>query len=214
MKGSNRLEELVGNKPEDVAKEAVRDSKLMHEIFDGISSSNPKLKFMSAKILSLISKNDPRKLYPRIDFFIDLLDSENSILKWNAIDIIGNLVSVDVDSKFEKVFKRFCGLLQEGSLITAGHVVGNLGKIVNAKPEFENRITDELLGIHRIKLPTEECRNILIGHTILAFDKYFDKIQDKDRVIAFVERQLENSRNATKLKAEKFLKKHGSVGTP
>ena len=214
MKGSNRLEELVRNKPEDVAREAATDSKLMFEIFDGVSSPNPKLKFKSAKILSLISKNDPQKLYPRIDFFIDLLDSENSILKWNAIDIIGNLVSVDVDNKFEKVFERFCGLLQEGSLITAGHVVGNSGKIVNAKPELEKKITNELLGIQRIRLPTEECRNILIGHTILAFDRYFDKVQDKDKIIAFVERQLKNSRNATKLKAEKFLKKHGSVGTP
>ena len=151
--------------------------------------------------------------YPRIDFFIDLLDSENSILKWSTIDIIGNLVSVDVDNRFEKVFQRFCELLKEGSLITAAHVVGNSGKIVNVKPELENKITGELLGIQRIKLPTEECWNILIGYTILAFDQYFDKIQNKKKVISFVERQLKNSRNATKLKAEKFLKKHGSVGT-
>lgn len=54
-------------------------------------SSNPKVKFKSAKILTLVSRNDPKKLYPKIDFFIDLMDSENSILKWNAIDVIANL---------------------------------------------------------------------------------------------------------------------------
>ena len=48
MKESNRLEGLIRNKPEDVAKEAIKDSKLMHEVFDGVSSPNPKLKFKSA----------------------------------------------------------------------------------------------------------------------------------------------------------------------
>jgi len=158
--------------------------------------------------LSLISKKNPQKLYSKIDFFIDLLDSENNILKWNAIDVIANLASVDIDKRFEKIFEKFYGFLQEGSLITAGHVVGNSWKIVNVKPDLESRITDELLKVEKIKLPTEECRNILLGHTILSFDQYFDKIQNKHEVVSFVKRQLNNSRNATKTKAEKFLKKH------
>jgi len=208
MKRSNVLEKLDKNTAEDLAEEAIKNPSLFSELFNGISSSNPKLKFKSAKILTIISKMYPQKLYSKIDFFIDLLDSENNILKWNAIDVIANIASVDVDKRFENVFEKFYGLLQEGSLITAGHVVGNSGKIVNAKPDLESRITDELLKVEKIKLPTEECRNILLGHTILSFDQYFDKIQNKHEVISLVKRQLNNSRNATKTKAEKFLKKH------
>jgi hypothetical protein len=202
------LEELLNSEPEVLAKKATRDSNLLEELFDGVSSSNAKMRFKSAKILSLISEKNPEKLYPRFDFFKDLLRSANSTLKWNAIDIIANLASVDVNKKFEKIFTEYVGLLQEGSLITAGHVAASAGKIVNAKPNLEERITKELLQVEKIKLPTEECGNILAGHTILSFDKYFDKIQDKDEVILFVKRQLKNTRNATRAKAAKFLKKH------
>lgn len=202
------LEELAKNKPEDLAEKTARDSSLLLEVLDGVSSSNSRVKFKCAKVLTLISKDKPQKLYPKIDFFIKLLDSKNQILKWNAIDIIGNMVSVDVEKKFERIFGKFYGLLQEGSLITAGHVVASSGKIANAKPHLESKITKELLETQKIRLPTEECRNILTGHTILAFDQYFDKIRNKDEVISFVKRQLSNSRNATKVKAERFLRKH------
>ena len=42
-----------------------------------------------------ISKEDPSKLYPDFDFFIELLNSENQIIKWTAIQVIGNLSKVD-----------------------------------------------------------------------------------------------------------------------
>lgn len=202
------LEELLNSEPEVLAEKATRDSNLLREFFNGVSSSDAKVKFKSAKVLSLISEKDPQKLYLRFDFFTDLLGSGNSILKWNAIDIMANLASVDVDKRFEKIFVGYYGLPQEGSLITASHVVASAGKIVNAKPNLERRITKELLQVEKIKLPTEECRNILAGHTILSFDKYFDKIQNKDEVVSFVKRQLKNTRNATITKAAKFLKKH------
>ncbi len=208
MKRSDTLEELVKNEAEDLVEKATRDPSLLLEIFNGVYSSNPKVKFKSAKILTLVSRNDPKKLYPKIDFFIDLMDSENSILKWNAIDVIANLASVDVDKRFEKIFDKFYRPLQEGSLITARHVISNSGKIVHAKPSLESKITKELLKVEKIQLPTEECRNILKGHTILAFDQYFDEIKNKSEVVSFARRQQYNSRNATKAKAEKFLKKY------
>lgn len=209
MKSTNAMEEIVENKPEDLAERASTDSELLLEVFSGVSSSSSKLRFKSAKILNIISNRDPQKLYPKMHFFIDFLESENSILKWNAIDVIANLAVIDVNKEFEKIFQRFYGLLQEGSLITSAHVVSNSWKIAKAKPDLESRITDELLKVERIKLPTEECRNILSGHAILSFDKYFDKIQKKADVVSFVKRELNSTRNATRAKAEKFLKKHG-----
>jgi len=60
-----------------------------------------------------------------------------------------------------------------------------------------------------IKPPiTQECKNILIGKAILAFDVYFDQIKNKAPIISFVKKQVNNTRNATKVKAEKFLKKN------
>jgi len=185
----------------------LKNRKTLQELKDGLNSKNPQIKFGSAKALRTLSEKKPDALYPEWSFFVDLLDSENNILKWNAMDIIANLTKVDSRGEFDGLFKKFYGLLYEGSLITAGHVVDNSAKIALHKPKFQEKITEELLKTEKIPLPTEECRNILIGKTINALQAYVDKIKNKREVAAFVKRQLGNRRNATKTKAEKFLKK-------
>jgi len=94
-------------KAEDEAENVMKDPNLLPEIFDGISSENPSVKFKSAKILRIISERNPQILYSRMDFFVNLLDSENNILKWIAIDVIGNLTPVDSENKFDKMFKKY-----------------------------------------------------------------------------------------------------------
>ncbi len=78
--------------------------------------------------------------------------------------------------------------------------------------EFRDEIVEELLRVYAVRLPTEECRNILIGKTINTFDSFYEEIKDKEAVASFVKQQLDNTRNATKNKAEKFLKKWGKIG--
>lgn len=197
-------------KAEDIAKSVVEDPALLPEIFSGISSGNPRTKLKSAKTLRIISEKNPGILYSQMDFFIDLLDSQNNILKWIAIDVIGNLTSVDSKNRFEEIFKKYYSFLSAESMITAGHVVDNSGKIAKAKPHLTQKITSRLLELEDIPPTprlTQECKNILLGKAILALDMYFDQIENKNDVISFTRRQLNNTRNATKKKAEKFLEK-------
>ena len=195
------------NKAEVLAERVIRNPKLLPELLESISSERAGIKFKSAKILKIISEERPELLYLKWDFFEKLLDCENNIIKWNAMDVIANLSGVDSRNRFDKIFRKFYGMLYEGSLITASHVVGNSWKIAKAKPGLSRRITNELLKVGKIPLPTEECRNILKGHAILSFSEYFDQIKEKGKVISFAKRELKNSRNATRSKAEKFLKK-------
>lgn len=195
------------NKAEALAKRVIRNPISLSELLEGIYSEKAAIKFKSAKILRIISEERPGLLYPKWDFFEKLLDSENNIIKWNAMDVIANLTRVDSRNRFDKIFRKFYGMLYDGSLITAAHVVGNSWKIAKAKPGLGSRITSELLKVEKIPLPTEECRNILKGHAILSFSEYFDQIKEKGKVKSFARRELKNSRNATRSKAEKFLKK-------
>ena len=51
---------------------------------------------------------------------------------------------------------------------------------------------------------------MLMGKTIKAFDVYYAEVKakgHKDKMISFVKSQLDNPRNATKAKAERFLRK-------
>lgn len=194
---------------DDLAEKVKRDFDLLLEIFKGISSTNPRIRYGCAKILRLISEETPERLYPKIDFFIQLLNSDLKIIKWNAMDVLANLTKVDTENKFDTIFDKYYGFLSDDVMITVGHVVDNSGRIAKAKPHLTLKITSELLKIEKIPTRphlTQECKNILLGKTILAFGMYFDQIENKDEVISFVKRQLNNTRNATKVKAEKFLK--------
>jgi hypothetical protein len=205
MKKSDILDKLGKKeiKAEEIAEE-IENSGFLPEILNGISSENPRVRFKSAKILRIVSEQNPEMLYSKMDSFIRLLESENNILKWNAMDIIANLTLVDSENKFDEIFEKYYGLLSDESMVTAGHVADNSGKIAKAKPYLQNKITTELLKIESIPRG-QECKNILLGKVILSFGQYIDQVKNKEKIISLAKRQLNNTRNATKKKAEKFL---------
>lgn len=194
---------------EAIAKKLMKNPKLLRDILNGFASDTTHVKFKSAKVLVLMSKEKPESLYPYFDFFVKHLDNKNNILKWNAMDVIANLTPADSEHKFDTLFHKYYSMLYEGSLVTAGHVVAGSAVIAKAKPYLEEKITTEILQIEKFPLPTEECRNILKGHAIKTFDAYFDSIKNKDEVMNFVRQELKNARNATRKKAEKFIAKWG-----
>ena len=192
---------------EDVANEVINNPELVQLLLNGFMMKPAKYKFKSAKILTLISKDKPEILYPHFEFFAEQLDNENNILKWNAIIVVANLTPVDSKKKFDNLFDKFYDLMRRGNLVTAANVVTNSAVIAKSKPYFEESITQKILQIDSFELPTPECYNVLKGHAITAFDQYFEKIKNESAVISFVKKELDNTRNAVKKKAEKFLKK-------
>jgi len=192
---------------EDLAKKLASKQDLVPKVIDNISSHKAKVRFACAKTLSILSKEKPEILYPEFDQFVKLMDSTNNIIKWNAIDILANLAVVDAQSKFEPIFDTYYRLLHDRVMITAAHVVDNSPTIAKSKPDLTNDITASLLKVERAQQSSPECREILIGKTIAAFDGYFEQIEDKAKIIAFVKRQSSSRRNATKVKAHRFLKK-------
>jgi hypothetical protein len=124
--------------------------------------------------------------------------------------IIANLAKVDKEQKFDAVFDRYYGFLNDEYLVTVANVVGNSGKIALAKPYLVPKITEKLLTVEHIAVTphlTEECKRVIAEHAIGAFDLFFDKIKQKEKVFAFVERQLNSSRSTLRVQAENFLKK-------
>jgi hypothetical protein len=196
------------NNADRISKLVAADDSLVPEVIRGLGSPGATAKFKCARILKTLSGNRPEMLYPYFDFFMSLTEDSNSIVKWNAIDIIAGLCAVDSDGKFPGVFEKFYGLLSAGELITAAHVVENSGRIANARPELLDKIADELLKVEAVPLPTEECRNILRGKAIEALGECFGRVKNRDEVVAFVKKQLGNPRPATRKKAAVFLKKY------
>ena len=191
----------------EMAEKAVKNPQLIPVLLNMVCSDITRVKFRSLKVLKIISGKNPEMVYPHVDFFIKLLDNDNKVILWNTMDILANLSTVDSQERINRIFEKFYGFLSDESMVTAGHVVDNSWKIAKAKPEYLNEVTGKLLGLETMQRD-RECKNILLGKAILSFDKYFDEIKDKEEVIAMVKRQSNNSKNATKVKAERFLRKH------
>lgn len=183
---------------------------LLPEIIEGISSNNKRMKNACARVVQLLSAEYPEKFYPHIDIFIRQLDGDDTILKWIAIDTICNLASVDRDNTVSGLLNKFFVFLSDDSMITAAHVIENIWKIAKAKPEYQKQIVNQLLRVARIPR-NEECRNILLGKTIMTFAQLYNQIEEKKKVYSFVERQTNNQRSGTRTKAVKFLKQFSKV---
>lgn len=177
--------------------------------FNDLFSKDPKVKYGTAKEYKNIALEKPVKIYPLIDKFIGLLDNENNILQWTAIDIIGLVSSVDKDCKIDMLIKKLYKKLNGEKVVTVNHVIECLSNIAKTKPEYKKEITKELLKIKNYEYETEECKNIIYGKLIDAFSNYIKNLSEEKSVINFIEEQKNNERNSTKKKAEKILKKYG-----
>ena len=140
--------------------------------------------------------------------FVEYLNSSINIVKLGGIKIISNLSKVDSKNKFDKIFDTFYSFISDPEMTTAANVSKGSSIIAKAKSHLTENITNQLLKVSNIKYKTEECKNILIGHVIVSFDKMFKQLKDKSTVIEFVENNMNNPRKGTKNKAGKFLKKY------
>ena len=179
-------------------------------LLDGLRSDSPPVKYRSARSLRLLSQQSPALLYPHFDLFLKLFEGENTILRWNATRILGNLAVADVEGRMEKVFDRYFAPISGHEMIGAANVIVAAAQIAVAKPNLAGRIAREILKVEQAAYHTPECRNVAIGHAIKSFDRIFRLIEDGKPVLEFVARQLDNPRQATRRKAERFVKRWGS----
>ena len=195
---------------EELLQKVEQNFGLLPVVLKGVSSSKATIRYGCAKVLVDLSEKYPEKLYPYIDDFIVLLNSTHRILTWNAMATIANLTMVDRDRKFDAIFDQYYGFLNDEYMVTVANVVGNSAKIALAKPHLVQRITTELLKVENIKLTphlTAECKRVIIEHTIMSLDVFFEKIEAKEQVLSFAKKQLHSTRASLRKKAQSFLEK-------
>jgi len=209
MKDDDLLQRIAlkGSDKEKIADGIANDTAQLEQVLDGLSSKKASVKFSCAKVLRIISEKHPEALYSHIDSFIKLLDSENNIMKWEGIHVIGNLASVDKGKRIDAILSRYLKPIKGPVMITAANVIGGAAKIAAAKPYLAERIATEILKVEHAEYATAECRNVALGHALDAFELFFDKLKNKQPVIDLATKQLDNTRSGTRKRAEKLLKK-------
>lgn len=171
-----------------------------------LSSDKPDVKYPSAKKLIEIAEKNPELLIPHLKFFVDLLNCENNILKWTAIDVVGYLSCIGRVNQVDRAMKYLVNFLRGGKLIAANHAIAALSHIALERSKLQNEITNELLKCESYKYETDECHNIVMGKVILALSSYLKSPDIDARVIEFLKRQTSNTRIMQRRKRlKKFL---------
>ena len=191
---------------ESIVKRVIKDNNLIDNLIEFSSSEKATIKYKSLKVLTLLSEQNSKLLYSKWDFFVNLLDNENTFLRTIGATIIANLTIVDKDQKFENIFDKYYNLLEDKSMINAANIAQRSGIIAKAKPHLQDEITNKLLNIDKTHHSTE-CKNIIKGKAILSFEEYFEEYKNKEKIIQFAQKEFKNTRSATRKKAEKLIRK-------
>ncbi len=192
--------------PARVAALATRSPECLAQAISGLDEAQATIKYGCDKVLRYLAAHSPEVLYPYFDKLAANLESEKTILKWGAIDILSHLATIDSGRKFEEIFDKFYAPITGPVLITAANIIKASARIAKSQPQLANRISRQLLSVEQAKYKTAECRQIALCEAVRTFDQIFDLLDDKSAVIEFVRHRLKSHRNSTRSAAEKFLR--------
>lgn len=199
-----------GRTVEDLIPLVINDN-LYSELIDIVNYEKSTIKYACSKILRLISEQNPQYIYP---FYFEIaawLNHANNFIKWDAIYILSNLASVDIENNFIKIKHDYLALIHSSQMTTAANVVGNCWKFVISNPNLDTEITNKLLEVpsinylHKNQI-SPECNKIVCGKVMESFYNYFDLSNNKESMLSFVQNQLNSSRKSVAKFAKKFYK--------
>ncbi len=193
---------------ENMANKALKEEGVLSILIDNLTTKNETVRYNCSKTLNLLSEEHPEVLYPKWDFFVELLNSDHTYWKLSVIPLLANLTRIDTENKFEKIFDEYYGLLDDKSMIPAAWIADYSGRIARAKPGLQTRITEKLLSIDKTHHHPER-RDLIKAGAIESFDEYFEETKDQKRILKFVKKQLNCMSPKTVKKAADFLKKRG-----
>ena len=193
--------------PRTLARRAIGDPAWLEAIITGLGAETARIRYGCAKALRVVSEDRPDLLYPRFDFFVSLLDGDNKILQWEALFVLSHLARVDIKDRFAAIFTKYFSPIRGPVMITAANAIQGGARIARAKPALATRIVGEILQVDKARYQTPACRNVAIGHAIVALDEILDLVANPEPVVQFVRKQAKNTRPATRRKSEQFLRK-------
>ncbi|MGA2498460.1 MAG: hypothetical protein ABSH20_12000 [Tepidisphaeraceae bacterium] len=179
------------------------------KLIDDLDASAARVRYGAARQLQSLGRQNPALLYPHWDQFVALLDNPRTILRWMAAAILADLVSVDRECKFDRLFRRYFRPIREHVMIAAANIIRYTPTIVAARPDLADKIVREILTVKSARYQTPTCRDIAIGHAIIALGGIHPGRASQAAILRFVQEQVGNDRPATRKKAQALLKRLG-----
>lgn len=188
---------------EELAKKALYDDELLKDLTNGILSKDDTTRKNSFETLQIISNKNPEVLYQEWDHFHKMLKSKNNYHKYIAIYMLADLTKIDTENRFNDIFEDYYRILAGDKVMTASHVALNSSKIATNKPELQGEIIERLINIENIHQGKQ--KELIKAYAIESLRKMYPEIEDKAKVMKFIEEQLDSSSPKTRDLAACFI---------
>jgi hypothetical protein len=191
-----------------LAKKVRGDREAVKQVIDGLTFPVETYRYNCNRLIVKVAESAPEDVYPHWDHLAELLDSSNTYHRCAAINVLPHLIPVAGESKFDGIFAKYFSRLDDESVIPPCYVARNCPTIVSHRPELLQRIVKELLRIDATH-HKEGRKDLIKADIILALDQLYDRVENQQEVLRFVEAQLNCSSPKTRKAAKAFLQKNG-----
>jgi hypothetical protein len=199
-------------RPAELAGKIAGKPRLVEQLVRGLRAETATVRFNSSKLLLALAESSPGALRPWIGSLLELLDSENKLLKSAAMRMLGRLAAVDSTGRITRAIDRILAPIPGPDLVVACNAISESARIAGAKPRLKARVVEALCSVGRGRYRTPTCRNIAIGTAIDALGGLELGVSHRAAVERFVRRQLKNPRKSTRSRAERYLRRGGAAG--
>lgn len=188
---------------------AINEEHLRDEIINQmLNNKDIMIYYHSYRIISKASELKPKLFYKYWDDFASLLNHGNSYHRDFGLTLTANLTKVDKENKFSIIFQDYFKCINDAKFMTARHCIQNTAKILANKHTLNESIINILLDIDsQCDFPKKQ-KALLKSDIIELFNKFYEQINDKERVNKFVKVELNSVSPKTKKNAKNFLEKH------
>jgi len=206
------LHDLLSQKDSDlgpVIQAALKNADVLESLCNGLLVKEDTYRYNCFLALLQIAESQPALLYPHWEFIASLLDSDNAYHRSTAVNLLAHLTPTDAKKKFEAIFERYFGLLDDPSIVVARYVARVAGVIAAAKPALREHIITRLLSLDETTHRPQDRKDLMKADVLLSLEAIFEAAQDQARLLAFAEGLLDCSSPKTRKAAKEFLSKFG-----
>lgn len=191
---------------------AQKEPDILKSLIDIESTEPSTVKFAAEKAVRSISESNPKIFEGMEAEIFSLLKSENTFIRLGNIVTCANLAVLSSDKILELLREDYIPFLYSANIAEFGNAVKGIPKIISVFPSLEEKLIpplfeiSERVFIHKGK-HSDECRNVAAGKVMEVFEKIGKNSPYRQEMLNFAENNLTNTRNSTKRKAEKLVKK-------
>jgi hypothetical protein len=190
---------------EEIAKEAMAHPELVQVLVDGMGEPKAEVKYGCAKVLRILTDEEPALLYPHFDTFAAMLDNPNNIFQWQALYVLAGLSGVDEELRIEPLLPDYFARIEGPVMVTAANAIKGAALIVSGQPALAEAVVEQVLRAEGGKYESTECHEIVCGQALKTFYKIRKWVSDPERLLAFAQRHADSPRPSTAKAAAKLI---------